>query len=186
MSVFKTKAVVLKIDKINKWDFIYTILTYDFWKIRVSKKKYKKEKSLDLGYIVNCEIRTSNIWNIHKIWNIKIVSEFSYECKGFSEISSFLELLALVNNNIPERVIVFEIFNIIESINIYKNITKDKITLSKIKVLNKLWVLKLEHKNETVQRILKFIDQNYIKNILRLTWITDSMKMELERVAVKI
>ena len=186
MSVFKTKAIVLKIDKVNKSDFLYTIFTQDFWKIKVSKKKYKKEKNLDLGYIINCEIKTSNKSNIHKIWNIKITSEFSYENRSFSEINTFLELLALVNNNIPENVVAFEIFEIIESINNYKNITEEKITLWKIKVLNKLWVLKLEHKNQTIQKILKFIDQNYIKTILKLTWITDSMKMELERVVVKI
>ncbi len=183
MSIFKTKAIILKISKIQENNFLYTILSYEFWKIRVIKKRNKREKNLDIGYIINWEIKTREKNDIHKIWNIKISCEFPYEKKQFWEINSFLELLALINNNIPEKVAVFEIFDIVEHINKYDKISQEKITLWKLKVLNKLWILKLENKNPTVQKILKFIDKNNIKTIFKLTWIDDKTKKELERIA---
>ena len=56
MSVFKDKAIVLKVDKIAEKDLLYTIFSYDYWKLKVSKKFSKKEKNIDLGYIINFEI----------------------------------------------------------------------------------------------------------------------------------
>ena len=44
MSVFKDKAIVLKVDKIAEKDLLYTIFSYDYWKLKVSKKFSKKEK----------------------------------------------------------------------------------------------------------------------------------------------
>jgi recombinational DNA repair protein (RecF pathway) len=39
MSLFKTKAIILKISKVKEKDFIYDIFTYDYGKIKVQKKE---------------------------------------------------------------------------------------------------------------------------------------------------
>ena len=72
MSVFKDKAIVLKVDKIAEKDLLYTIFSCDYWKLKVSKKFSKKEKNIDLGYIINFEIITKENVSIHKIKNVKI------------------------------------------------------------------------------------------------------------------
>lgn len=182
MSIFKTKAIVLKIKKVSENDFLYTVFSYDYWKIYVNKKNKKQEKNLDLWYIINCEIKTNGKSNFHKIRNIKILSEFSYEKKNYSEINWYLELLSLVNNNIPDNLALFEIFNILDAINIFKKINLEKILLAKLKVLDKLWILKISHKNKTVEKILNFINKNDINKIIRLTWIDEKTKIWLESI----
>ena len=73
MSIFKTKWIILKIHKIRDKDFLYTIFSKDYWKIMCNKKFSKKEKTLDLWYLINFEIITKENVSIHKIKNIKIL-----------------------------------------------------------------------------------------------------------------
>ena len=184
MSVFKTKGIILKIHKPKDKNFLYTIFTYDFGKILVSKKKNSKEKTLDLGYIVNSEIRTKENLNIHSISNIKIVSEFNYENKDFKLIEDYLKLLGLVLKNTPDWSPIFEVFNILELVNIYKNITSQKLCLARLKVLNCLWELDINHKDATVWKILKYINNHSISDILRLTGINDDIHRKLQEIWV--
>ena len=179
MSVFKTKWIILKIHKPKDKDFLYTVFTYDFWKILVSKKKNTKEKALDLWYMVNCEIRTKDWYNIHKISNLKIVSEFYYENKPFDLIQDYLKTLSLVLKNTPDGNPAFEIFNILEQINKHKNITSEKLCLARLKIMNCLWDLNIIHSDPIIWKILKFIDTHNISDLLRLTGITDEIYKKL-------
>lgn len=56
MSLFKTSAVVLQVHKQQEKENIYTIFSSDYGKIRIKKKFSKREKNIDIGYIINCEI----------------------------------------------------------------------------------------------------------------------------------
>lgn len=179
MSVFKTKWIILKINKPKDKDFLYTLFTYDFGKILVSKKKNTKEKTLDLGYIINSEVRTKESINIHRISNIKIISEFDYENKPFKLIEDYMKLLSLVLKNTPDWSPIFEIFTILETVNNYKKITSEKLCLARLKILNCLWNLDIQHKDQTTWKILKYIDNNSINDILRLTWIDDDTYRKL-------
>ncbi len=180
MSIFKTKAIIIKISKISKNNFIYTLMSYDFWKIRVNKKKYTKERNLDLWYIINTEIQTNEKTDISKIRNIKIISEFNYQNKWFSIINWFLDLIATINKYLPDNLVAYEVYNTLETSINYKNINYNKLLLTKLKILNNLWLLKIKHQNNTIQKILKFINNNNIKNILKLTWIDKDIENELE------
>lgn len=171
MSLFKTKAIILKISKVKEKDFIYDIFTYDYGKIKVQKKDSKKEKSLDSGYIINCEIETKEWRDIHKIKNIKIKSEFRYEQLEFEIINLYLSIIWIIYQKIPFWVEFKDIFEIIEEINSKKNIDKTKLVLSKLKVIDLLWELKIDNDDEVIRKILKFINKNKIKDILKLTWI---------------
>ena len=140
MSLFKNKWIIIKIDKDFQKDFIYHIFTYDYWIIKCNKKISKKEKSLDIWYLVNFEILTKSWINIHKIKNIKIIWEQN-TLKDFKEINTFLELLSFVYIKIHSREPFFEVFNIIEFIILDNKINLDRIILANLKIIDLLWEL---------------------------------------------
>lgn len=195
MSIFKTSWVVIKIDKVWIKDFVYTIFTRDYGKIKANKKLASKEKALDLWYIINFEIETKEKRDIHKIRNIKIKSEFLSKNRNFSEINSYLVFLSTIHKRIPDGVPVMEVYDIVEKMT-SSPLTWDtsphpnllplgegidtKLILSTLKIINIAWELNINHKNETVAKILKFINTNKIDSILKLSWIDENTKKELE------
>lgn len=180
MSIFKTKWIIIKIDKIKPWEFLYTIFTKEYWKIKCNKKLSKAEKTLDLWYLINFEITTKENISIHKIRNIKILSEFSRDNKTFSELNNYLIILSLIHNKIPNWSPIYELFNLLELINSYSDIDEIKLILTKLKIIAILWELDENHSNNTVSKILKFINATKIDKILKLTGINDNIKKELE------
>jgi len=182
MSLFKTQAIILKQKKIKDKEFIYTIFTKDFWKIFVNKKYSLKEKNLDIWYIINCEIETKQNQDIHKIKNIKIKYEFLNQKRSFSEINKYLEILSYILINLANWIVSQEIYNIIEQINKSEKIDEIKLILAKIKIKNILWELDIENKDIKIAKILKFINQNNIKTILKLSWIDEQTKKQLENI----
>ena len=181
MSTFKDSGIILKIKKIWEKDFIYTIFSLKFWKITAQKKISNKEKTIDLWFHINYEIKTWD--NINKISNIKIINEFNPLNKNFEEINSYLFLLKITLDNSPIWVENTEIFEIINSINKYKK--KDfleKNILASIKILNIFWILDLNHKNPTISKILNFIHKNNFSKIIKLTWINEETKKELQKI----
>ncbi|MFK7780469.1 MAG: recombination protein O N-terminal domain-containing protein [Candidatus Gracilibacteria bacterium] len=180
MSIFKTKGIILKIQKIKSGEFLYTIFTRDYGKILCNKKFSKTEKTLDLGYLINFEITTKENVSIHKIRNIKIISELNRDNKTFDELNSYLIILSLVHNKIPTGSPIYELFNLLELINSYPNLDKTKLILTRLKIISILGELNETHNNETISKILKFINSNKIDRILKLTGITEELKKELE------
>lgn len=194
LSIFKDKAIVLKIEKTlkinddsftktNDKEFLYTLFTKTYWKIKASKKYSKTEKSLDIWYNINFEIITSEKSKIHKIKNIKIKNEFNInKDKNFYEINKYLEIIALIYREIPEWVAFEEIYEIIEIINEKENIDEIKLILTKIKIKSLIWILNINHNDEIIKKILKFINNSKIENILRLSGIKEEQKKELEQI----
>lgn len=193
--MFNDKAIVLNINKLlwnkingnnfskktSEKELLYTIFTKTYWKIKASKNYTKTEKNLDLGYVINFEIITNEKSKIHKIKNIKIKSEFNLnKDKNFYELNKYLEILALVHKEIPEWIAFEEIFDVIETINNYEKIDETKLILAKIKIKSLLWNLKIEHSDMIIEKILKFINISKIENILKLTWINEEQKKELD------
>jgi len=159
---------------------MYTIFSYDYWKIKATKKIAKAEKNIDLWYIINFEIETKNKTNIHKIKNIKITSEFNTQNKSFSIINKFLENLSTILKHMPEWIAVYEVYNIMEIVNTKQNISEIQLILSKLKILSIAGELNIENKNATISKILKFVSRNNISDIFRLGWINEELKKELE------
>lgn len=176
LSSFKDRAIILKVEKISEKDLLYTLFSENFWKIRANKKFSKKEKNLDLGYIINFEIVTKENVSIHKIKNIKIKSEFFLENKSFSEINIFLEILSIIFKEMMDWLQNKEIFSIIEEINKKEKIDETKLILAKIKLKFILWILGTENKNQIISKILKFVYNNKIKEIFKLKWINEDLK----------
>jgi len=183
MSIFNDSAVVLKITKLNNKEFLYTIFTKNFWKILATKKFSNKEKNLDLWYYVNFEIETSKNSDINKIKSIKILSEFLSQDKNYSQINNYLILLNSILKKTAFWVANHSIVEAIKQINIYsKDDLEIKLILANLKIINLLWELDTNNKNPTISKILNFIDKNNIENILKLTWINDEIKKELQNI----
>jgi hypothetical protein len=185
MSIFKSQWAVIKVKKLEEKNNLYTILTSDYWKILCNKKLNLREKTLDLGYLINFEIEVKKWVNIHNIKNIKIISEFNSLWEKYSTIESFLNLLNIIHLKLPEKLINLEVFNTLKEIIKYKNLTSVKLILSQLKILNILWVLDLENKNLTIKKIFYFINKNNIENILKLTWIDENLEIELKKIVEK-
>ena len=186
MSNFKTKGLIIKIGKIKEKDFLYTIYSYDYGIIKANKKLNKSHtwwKLLDLWYIINFEIITKEYSSIHKIKNIQILSEFSYENKSFNEINNYLILLNTVAKKIPLWTENYEIFEIFEVINSEKKINETSLILANLKIISLIWELRIEHADKTVLKILNFIHLNKITKIIKLVWIDEKIKKVLAGLA---
>ena len=182
MSIFKTKWIILKINKIKNKEFLYTIFTKDYWKIKCNTKLSKNEKILDLWYLINFEIYTKENVSIHKIRNIKISSEFSYENKNFKQINLYLVILSIINKNTPDWTAIYELFELIEILNITLDNDEIKLNLIRLKIISILWELNEYNSDITISKILKFINSNKIEKILKLTWINEELKNKLETI----
>lgn len=180
MSIFKDKAVVLKTLKRGDKEMIYTLFSFEYWKIRANKKYSKTEKNIDLWYIINFEIHTKQKRDIHKIGNIRIKSEFdTFKNSSFEVIEAYLKILTKIYNSLPEWIPNKEIFSVIEEINIYEKITKQKLILAHLKIKTLIWELDLEHKTEKISKILKFISFSKITDIFRLSGVWEDLEKEL-------
>lgn len=182
MSFFKSKAIILKIYKNKDKNFIYDIFTYEFGKIKIQKKDAKKEKALDIWYIINFEIETKEWREINNAKNIKIKSEFIYENMEFITIMEYLNIIWLIHKKLALWIEFREIFEIVEEINIKNNLDETKLILAKLKIINLIWELKIENANKTVEKILKYINSNKITEILRLSGIDDTIKSILKNI----
>lgn len=181
MSIFKTKGLVLKSTSFTEKEFLYDIFTYEYGRIKATRKIKTKEKSLDLGYIINFEIETKEWKNIHKIKNIKIKSEFSYEGKEFELISEYLILLGTIIKHIPESVQVREVFEVLEAVNEKKHMDSFKLLLARLKILDIVWILP-DKKEASIKKILDYIRSHKIKDILKLTGASDETLITLKSI----
>jgi hypothetical protein len=183
LPIFKDHWIVLKIEKTRDKDLLYTIFTKEYWKIKANKKFSKKEKTLDLGYIINFEIHTKEWKNIHKIHNIKIKSEFNtLKDKNFAELNTYLEILGKIHNEIPDWLQNKEVFKLIEIINSHKKIDETRLILAKIKLKAILWELKIENYDKVIEKILKFVTNSKIEDILKLKGISEEIKEKLKKI----
>lgn len=187
MWVFKASGVILKIHKWRDGNFLYTIFSDAYGKIMCSKKYSKTEKTVDIGYVANFEIITKNKSNIHSIRNIKIISELSFHDKSFSQLNSYLELIALIFTTTAPWVANREIFSLIPSIHKVqeKPDIACKLTLTKLKYIDISWDLDINHSDPTAQKILWFIHRSSIQDILKLTGISHEIEILLKNHILK-
>lgn len=182
MSIFKTQWIVLKVKKQSEKEFLYTIFFRDYGKLTVTKRKKGREKSIDIGYNINCEISTKESREIHTIGNIKVIDQFSYENKKFEIIELYLTLIQFLLQNIPAGVPHGEAHKIMEEINKQSSsITPENILLAKLKIKSIFGDIQETCSNTTLQKIIKFINSHSIKDIWKLTGIDRSTFEKLKQ-----
>ena len=182
MSIFKTKGIIIKKISVLEKDVIYDIFTYDFWRIKAKKKAKTREKSLDLGYIINFEVETKEWKDIHSIRNIKILSDFAYEWENFMIIHEYLRFLHTIIIHIPLGIWVKEVFQIVEAVNLKKKISAFKINLARIKILEIVGILECLHSDREIRKILEFIRISRIDDILKLKTEDERIIWEILRI----
>jgi len=64
MTVFKTSLIILKIERKEKHT-VLSVFSKEYGKILLRQRSDKKQKNLDLGYIINGEIVTRAQESIH-------------------------------------------------------------------------------------------------------------------------
>lgn len=165
---------------IKETEFLFDVFSYDYGKLKLKAKKSKKEKNLDVWYIINFEVNVKKENTLHDIKNIKIKSEFDYLWKNYEVILEYLELLKVVDKKCPYHMPMYEIYNIFHEINYFQNISDEKLLFGHLKILHILWILPQEHKNIRIQKILSFVIKESIKNILKLKWLDEEAKKELK------
>ena len=183
MSIFKSKWIILK-KVIYNWnsDIIYTIFSYDYWKIQAVSKTSKKEKTLDLWNLIDFEIETNEKSKINKIKNIKISSIFMYEWQEYKIIEQYLKIINIILKYSPEWLRIMSIFESIEFLHKQENLEYWKLLLLELKIINILWILNLEHKDEIIKKILNFIDKNNINTIFLLEKLNSDILEKLENI----
>lgn len=179
--IFKTKAVVLKKEKLPKWDFLYTFFSYEYWKILCSKRASNKEKEVEIWACISCEVSVKKQREIHNLRNIKIKSQINYTKLNFETINSYLFLVSQIYKNCQKGMIIPEIYDVLEIINSKENIENYSIILWRLKIKNILWNLNDENENQTVKKIIHFIINNNFRDIIRLTWIEKDIEKRLEQ-----
>ena len=154
----------------------------DYWILTVTKKKKTREKPIDIGYLISCEVITKEKNSMHTIGNIKIISYFETKHQLYEQIESFLKLLYYIKKNIPEGAPHYEIFDILYTyIPISHENNKQKYILSYLKIISLLWELWESHQNPTSAKILKFIANSKYTDVLRLWKIPEENLQHLEQ-----
>jgi recombinational DNA repair protein (RecF pathway) len=185
MSLFKSSWIILKISSLKENEFLFDVFTYEYGKLKMKAKKSKKEKNLDIWYIINFEVNVKKENTIHEIRNIKIKNEFDYNYKTYETIYEYLFLLKNISDGCPYHMPIYEIYNIVYHLYQLENISEEKIIFSHLKILNVLWILNENSNNPMVKKILSFIQKESIKNILKLKWLDENLKNELKTLLMK-
>ena len=181
MSVFKTHWIILKTQKLKESEFLLDVFCYDYGKLKLKTKKSKDYKTLDIWYNINFEINVKKENQIHEIKNVKIKNEFDYLQKDYETILEYLKIIKIVLEKTPEHQEIKEIYNILNEINTFLNITKEKLIFAKLKILYVLWTLNIHSNNQTLQKILLFISKENISNIMKLKWLDENTQTEIEK-----
>jgi len=142
-----------------------------------------REKPIDIGYLINCEVITKEKSSVHTIGNIKIISFFETKNAPYSYIESFLKLLSYIKRNLPDGSPHYEIFDILTLyIPLSNSWNHQKFILTNLKIISSLWELWVDHNNSTTAKILKFISATKYSDILRLWAIPEENLKHLEQV----
>jgi len=80
------------------------------------------------------EIETKEDKKVHKMRNIKILSDFSPQTRNFSLLQNYLEMLAIILKYSPDGVQIYQVLDIVEIIHDYENLTSEKLLLAKLKL----------------------------------------------------
>jgi recombinational DNA repair protein (RecF pathway) len=181
MSIFKSEWIVLKTIKIDEKEMLYKIFFREYGILSVKKKKKARERPIDIGYYMSCEISTQTGRTIHSIGNIKVISFFNAKEKKYSEIRLFLWLCKYLLLHIPEGNPHYELFSLLSALLSQKDLTQDQILLANLKTLHIFGELTDTHEHVDCQKILRFIHNNPCRDILRLKHMPEEANEKLQK-----
>ncbi len=93
-----------------------------------------------------------------------------------------MEILGKINKEFQTGIPNREIFDLLNSLNTSKNISKVQLLLAKLKIDSIEGTLDIQHQNPQIQKILSFINREHFSNICKLTGFTDEIIIELKKI----
>jgi len=174
--------MVLQVWKYSENSLYYKIFFREYGILTVTKKKKVREKPIDIGYLINCEVITSSKSSVHTIGNIKIIAFLETSGISYTQIESFLKLLYYIKKNIPDWSPHYEIFDILNTYIPKSNSWNIQLyILTHLKIISCLWELPDTHSDITSSKILKFINTSKYTDILRLWEIPEENIKHLKK-----
>lgn len=101
-NVFSTDAIILKKTQIRDNKGLCIIYTKDFWKITCFVTESKTKSPVDIGGIINVQIKVTGQTNV--IQSYKIKRALDYGTLAYQELRNILEIVALIQKTLPEWV----------------------------------------------------------------------------------
>ena len=184
MYYFKAEWIILQIKKISEKELLYKIFFKEYGILMVKKQKKTREKWLDIWYHISTEIITHDTdkQTIPTITNIKIKNYFSSDWKNHKSIMSFLLVLMYVEDILPLWTPNDTLYNwILIFLTLQDAISPTSHLLFKLKVRNYNWELISHHQDQDIRKILQFIENNSMQDILKLRKIPEDIEKKLER-----
>ena len=92
MFIFRSKWIILKISATKGKNSVYTVFSYEYGKILTQINRSSKEKTLDIGYLIDFEVSVKEKRTIHNLRNIKIKNVFEYDKHDYKTVELFLRI----------------------------------------------------------------------------------------------
>jgi len=181
MSIFKAEWIIMQVWKYSEKELYYKIFFREYGILTVKKRKKTREKPVDAGYFIHCEIVTQQDKQVHTIWNIKISSFFETRNRSYSQIESFLKILSLVKKELPEWSPHYEVYDMLTGmIDTQEQLNSDRLLLTHLKTIACFGNLWDSHSSEGTKKTLTFIHNNKYSQIMKLWEIPSDIKKDLE------
>ncbi|MCH2189027.1 hypothetical protein MK079_04335 [Candidatus Gracilibacteria bacterium] len=179
MSIFKDSCIVIKKKKLSSGEILYTLFSKEYGKVVCSKKISAKEKPIDTGNLIHTEISCKQSRDIHSIRNIHIKKQLLTDTLSFNIIHNYLELVAFLDQKLPDGMPSQKIFECIETLLSKDTISEEKILLCSLKIQQLLGILPENHRDINISKILRFIHENPSQKVLLLKGISEEVMGEL-------
>lgn len=180
MSFFQAEGIILHIQKSSEKEMFLSVFFEAYGIVLVKKTKKSREKSLDIGEKMNCEIFTQQDRKIPSIGNIRVLHFFSTENTEYRNLELFLKTLSLVRKELPFWVPNYEIFHILSEIIERKPISYQKLLLWNLKIRACFWTLPEENGNILTSKLLRFIHHAKIQEIFKLKEFSQELEQKIE------
>lgn len=180
--MFNTNWIILKKNKINEKQIVFTVFSEDYGKVSVWIDEIKRSP-IDIWSTLNLIINRKNWTNRSN--NYKLKRGILYTSLSYIWIENILNLLKFLNDTLPEWIEKDFLFKDYEKmLNYFCDINKNPVAIEifKLKIIKKLWFYqdpKVLGFSDNFIKIYNAIDLLDLEKIININWI-EKIQEELE------
>ncbi len=181
--MFNTNWIILKKNKINERQIVFTVFTEDYGKVQIWIEEMKKSP-IDIGSILNLIINRKNWTN--RCSSYKLRKGILYTSLPYSWLERILNLLKTLNDILSEWIEKETVFKDYEKmLSYFCNADKNTIAIElfKLKTIKKLGVYKNPEELGFSKNFIKIygaIDSLDLEKIININWI-EKLQEEIEK-----
>lgn len=164
----------------RKRKYLY-FFSKEYWILQVTTRKKSKERPIDIGMLISCEITTHAQRNIHSISSIKILSSYKSDSSTYAQQIYLLELLGDINKKIPPGIPNIQIYHMLSYLFLGELWQQESLLLCRLKLRQLLGELSIEDENISCLKVLKFIHSHEYREIFKLKHIPKEIQKKLEQ-----